>query len=75
MATCIFCAHELAPGTGKLLVKNDGRLWYFCSRKCEKALLQLNRQARLTPWSAQSERALARRDRAKAASKAGDKKQ
>ena len=59
MATCIFCGHELAPGTGKMLAKNDGRIWYFCSRKCEKNLLQLKRQARLTPWSKLSDRAIA----------------
>ena len=33
---CSFCATDIPEGTGKLLVKSDGTLLYFCSGKCEK---------------------------------------
>jgi large subunit ribosomal protein L24e len=33
---CHFCKEELEKGTGKVYVKNDGKLFYFCSSKCEK---------------------------------------
>jgi len=36
MSKCSFCGDELKVGTGKLLVKNDGKLLYWCSSKCEK---------------------------------------
>jgi len=32
---CNFCGAELKAGTGKLLVKNEGKLLYWCSSKCE----------------------------------------
>jgi large subunit ribosomal protein L24e len=33
---CSFCKKEILPGRGKMFVKNDGRIFYFCSSKCEK---------------------------------------
>jgi len=50
MAKCNFCNNELIKGTGKLLVKNDGKLIYFCSNKCEKNMLKLKRVARKVGW-------------------------
>ncbi len=38
-------------GTGKMSVKNDGRIYYFCSSKCEKNLMKLSRTARRTRWT------------------------
>ncbi|OYT41921.1 MAG: 50S ribosomal protein L24e [Candidatus Aenigmarchaeota archaeon ex4484_224] len=32
---CSFCGREIPRGTGKMVVMNDGRVYYFCSRKCE----------------------------------------
>ena len=51
MVKCIFCGNELAPGTGKLYVKKDGRLLYFDSRKCEKNMIDLGRKPRETRWT------------------------
>ncbi|RDD52372.1 50S ribosomal protein L24 [Nanoarchaeota archaeon NZ13-N] len=31
---CSFCGNKLEPGTGLIYVLNDGRVLYFCSRKC-----------------------------------------
>jgi len=33
--TCSFCGVTLEPGTGKMFVKKDGTIFYFCSTKCE----------------------------------------
>jgi len=51
MARCTFCGNTLVPGTGKLFVKNDGKLIYYCSRKCEQHATKLKRQARYTKWT------------------------
>ncbi|MDO8741277.1 MAG: 50S ribosomal protein L24e [Candidatus Woesearchaeota archaeon] len=55
MAKCIFCSNLLKPGTGKMLVKNDGSLLYFCSSKCERNL-NLNRNPRKLKWTAEHKR-------------------
>ncbi|MEM3085780.1 MAG: 50S ribosomal protein L24e [Halobacteria archaeon] len=47
--TCSFCAQPFEPGTGKMLVRRDGSLFYFCSSKCEKNLA-LGRIARRMTW-------------------------
>lgn len=33
---CSFCSQDLDAGTGKMVVKNDGKILYFCCKKCEK---------------------------------------
>jgi len=54
MARCSFCRKEIDPGTGKLYVKNDGKVFPLCSNKCEKNLFKLGRKPRLTRWSGAS---------------------
>ncbi|MBI4144059.1 50S ribosomal protein L24e [Candidatus Woesearchaeota archaeon] len=51
MARCSFCGYVLEPGTGTVLVKNDGRIFTFCSMKCEKNLLKLGREPRYVKWT------------------------
>ncbi|MBN2881485.1 TRASH domain-containing protein [Candidatus Woesearchaeota archaeon] len=51
MAKCKFCGKELPVGTGKVLIKNDGKMFYFCSNRCQKNLLKLNRKPRNTKWT------------------------
>lgn len=53
---CTFCGSELVRGTGTMFVKNDGRTFYFCSRKCEKALLEHGREPRRFKWTASYDR-------------------
>jgi len=36
-----------------MYVKTDGRIFYFCSMKCEKNMLKLNRKPRTTRWTAE----------------------
>lgn len=51
MKKCTFCGTQIEPGTGKMLVKKDGTIQYFCSTKCENNS-KMGRIPRLTKWSA-----------------------
>ncbi|MBO8179240.1 MAG: 50S ribosomal protein L24e [Archaeoglobus sp.] len=48
---CSFCGYDIEPGTGKMYVRRDGRVFYFCSGKCEKNMLKLKRKARKLKWT------------------------
>lgn len=47
---CTFCKDDIEPGTGKMFVKGDGKLFYFCSTKCEKSMLKLKRDPKKVRW-------------------------
>jgi large subunit ribosomal protein L24e len=49
---CSFCDIRLAPGTGKMFVRRDGTVLYFCSSKCERNMLKLRRKSRKLKWAA-----------------------
>ncbi len=49
--TCSFCGNEIEPGTGKIFVKKDGTVHYFCKNKCQKNMLNLGRVPRRVRWS------------------------
>lgn len=48
---CSFCGKKISKGKGKMFVKNDGKVLYFCSRKCEKSLLILKRVPKKVKWT------------------------
>jgi len=48
---CSFCGNEIEIGTGKMFVKRDGKILYFCSRKCEKNMIELKRNPRKLKWT------------------------
>lgn len=48
---CSFCGYEIEPGTGKMYIRRDGKILYFCSRKCEKNMLKLKRNPRKLKWT------------------------
>ncbi|AGK62211.1 LSU ribosomal protein L24E [Archaeoglobus sulfaticallidus PM70-1] len=48
---CSFCGYEIEVGTGKMYVRRDGRVFYFCSGKCEKNMLKLKRNPRKLKWT------------------------
>ncbi len=54
MNTCTFCGTEIPVGTGKMYVKKDARILWFCSRRCEKNLLKLERNPRTTTYTAEA---------------------
>lgn len=47
---CSFCKEEIETGTGKMFVKTDAKIFYFCSRRCEKNLLKLKRSPAKVKW-------------------------
>ncbi|MBU0757229.1 MAG: TRASH domain-containing protein [Nanoarchaeota archaeon] len=51
MAVCSFCGKEIEQGTGKMFVKKDAKVFYFCSNKCEKNQIKLKRKPRETRWT------------------------
>ena len=48
---CNFCQKTIEPGSGKMVVRRDGIVFYFCSPKCEKNLLKLGRKASKKKWA------------------------
>ncbi|MDY6966187.1 MAG: 50S ribosomal protein L24e [Halobacteriota archaeon] len=46
---CSFCGNMIELGTGKMLVKKDGSIFYYCSSKCEKNMA-LGRVPRKVKW-------------------------
>lgn len=47
---CTFCKDNIEPGTGKMVVKGDGKVLYFCSKKCEKNMIKLKRDPKKVKW-------------------------
>ncbi|NIO44870.1 MAG: 50S ribosomal protein L24e [Candidatus Aenigmarchaeota archaeon] len=47
---CSFCNENIEAGTGKMFVRNDGKVFYFCSGKCEKNMLKLRREPKDVKW-------------------------
>jgi len=58
--TCSFCGNDVEPGTGKMFVRRDGTVFFFCSSKCEKNLLDLGRVPRTVRWTRAAIQAKAR---------------
>lgn len=52
MATpkCSFCSGKLPLAAGKMFVKNDSRVFYFCNSKCERNFM-LNRDSKQVKWT------------------------
>lgn len=48
---CSFCGSDLKPGTGKMFITKSGKVYYFCSSKCEKNFLKLKRNPRNIKWT------------------------
>jgi large subunit ribosomal protein L24e len=57
MRTCSFCGGGLEPGTGKMFVKKDGTLFFFCCTKCQNNY-RLGRVPRRVAWTAAGRKAL-----------------
>jgi large subunit ribosomal protein L24e len=58
---CNFCGHQLEPGTGKMFVKKDGTIFYFCSSKCENNH-KLGRVPRRVEWTNAGRKAAAKKE-------------
>ncbi len=51
MRKCSFCGREIEKGTGKMYVKKDGTVYFFCSSNCEKNMIKLKRVPRRVKWA------------------------
>ena len=47
---CSFCEKTIKEATGIIFVRKTGKALNFCTRKCEKNLIQLGRKPRKTKW-------------------------
>ncbi|MCD6204023.1 MAG: hypothetical protein J7I99_06710, partial [Methanophagales archaeon] len=47
---CSFCNLPIEPGRGKMFVRRDGTVLYFCSSKCERNMVKLGRKRRRVKW-------------------------
>ncbi|RZN37533.1 MAG: 50S ribosomal protein L24e [Methanophagales archaeon ANME-1-THS] len=52
---CTFCHTPIEQGTGMMLVRRDGTVFYFCSSKCERNMIKLGRKSRKVKWAARAE--------------------
>ena len=62
---CSFCNAELEKGTGTMYVQDDGRIYYYCSSKCQKNT-NLGRKAIHTKWSGRYEKETTKKTKATA---------
>ena len=51
MVKCSFCNKHIEEGTGTLFIHRNGKKSYFCSTKCEKNMLKLNRKPSKFKWA------------------------
>jgi large subunit ribosomal protein L24e len=53
---CSFCDNNLEAGTGVMLIRNDGKVFYFCSKKCELNMTKLRRESKDVRWIARKKK-------------------
>ncbi|MDO8556577.1 MAG: 50S ribosomal protein L24e [Nanoarchaeota archaeon] len=58
---CSFCNAEIEKGTGTMYAQDDGRIYYYCSSKCQKNT-KLGRKAIRTKWSGRYEKETAKKE-------------
>jgi large subunit ribosomal protein L24e len=47
---CSFCDGKVPDGKGKMFVRNDGKIFYFCNSKCQKNW-RMGRAGKATKWT------------------------
>ena len=55
--TCSFCGESIEPGTGKMFIRRDGTIFYFCGSKCQNNS-RLGRVPRRVRWTQAGRKAL-----------------
>jgi len=48
---CSFCGGDIEPGTGKMFVRKDGTVFFFCKLKCQRNMLDMGRASRWVRWT------------------------
>ncbi|MEM3396020.1 MAG: 50S ribosomal protein L24e [Thermoplasmata archaeon] len=67
--TCSFCGNPIEPGTGKMFIKKDGTIYNFCSRRCQRNLLDFARNPRKLKWTAVFTKGAAKKEKKKVVKK------
>ena len=52
MVKCSFSGKEIPKGTGRMVVRNSGRVYYFLDHKALKNFMKLGRKPQKTKWTA-----------------------
>ena len=50
MAKCSFCGGRTPDARGKMFVRNDGKIFYFCNSKCQ-GNWRLHREGKNVKWT------------------------
>jgi large subunit ribosomal protein L24e len=50
MVKCSFCGGIVLEGRGKMFVRNDGKIFYYCNSKCQKNW-RLGREGKHIKWT------------------------
>jgi large subunit ribosomal protein L24e len=50
MAKCSFCGGKTPDARGKMFVRNDGKIFYFCNSKCHSNW-KLHREGKNVKWT------------------------
>ncbi len=50
MSKCSFCGNEIEKGTGMIYVEKIGKVYHFCSTKCERNV-DLGRKSKHVRWT------------------------
>jgi large subunit ribosomal protein L24e len=51
MGKCDYCGITFEKGTGKMYIKDSGKILNFCSHKCEMDMIVYKRKARDYKWT------------------------
>jgi len=50
MPKCSFCSGKTPEARGKMFVRNDGKIFYFCNSKCHRNW-KLGRKGKNVKWT------------------------
>jgi large subunit ribosomal protein L24e len=53
---CSVCKSNINKGSGKMFVRNDGRIIYFCGSKCQKNF-NMGREPKKLKWASSEKKA------------------
>jgi len=51
MVKCSFSGEQIPKGTGRMVVRNSGRIYYFLNSKNLKNFMKLGRKPQKTKWT------------------------
>ena len=61
MLKCSFSGKEIPKGTGRMVVRNSGRVYYFLDHKALKNFMKLGRKPQKTKWTVAARKLKAQR--------------